>query len=105
MRTSLPSLLLFRAVPEEVGPVLSAEYVHLIRYEPGDTATVLAAFGQREGVLQPGTRVKLEGKNATTLAFETGRSARIDDYGNSSGRSPTAPASAGCGRRSPRRSC
>jgi hypothetical protein len=27
----------------------------------------------------------LEGKNATTLAFETGRSARIDDYGDSSG--------------------
>jgi GAF domain-containing protein len=29
--------------------------------------------------------LKLGGKNATTLVFETGRSARIDDYGDASG--------------------
>jgi hypothetical protein len=63
----VPARDLFRAVTEEVGRVLSADYVHLIRYEPDDTATALAAFGTG-GTLPAGTRLKLGGKNATTLA-------------------------------------
>ena|GEM_PF-1392635 len=81
----VPQEEVFAAVTEEVGRLLSAEYVHLIRYEPDDMATALAAFGQTEGTLPPGTRLKLGGNNATTLVFETHRSARIDDYGDASG--------------------
>ena len=81
----VPPEQLFTAVTEEVGRLLSAEYAHLIRYEPDDAATVLAAFGRTEGALPPGTRLKLGGRNATTLVFETGRSARIDGYVGASG--------------------
>ena len=80
----VPAGELFRAVTGEVGRLLSAPYVHLIRYEPDDTATALAAFGTGR-ILPAGTRLNLGGKNATTLVFETGRSARIDDYGDASG--------------------
>jgi GAF domain-containing protein len=80
-----PPKEIFAAVTEEVGRVLSAEYVHLIRYEPDDTATALVAFGRPEAIWPAGTRLKLGGKNVTTLVFETGRSARIDDYGDASG--------------------
>jgi GAF domain-containing protein len=75
----------FSAVTEEVGRVLSADAAHLLRYEPEDTATVLASFGRSAATLPAGTRLKLGGKNATTLVFETGRSARIDDHDHASG--------------------
>lgn len=80
-----PATELFRAVAEEVRRVLSVEEVHLIRYEPGDSATVLASSGRTDDVLPAGTRIKLGGNNATTVVFETGRSARIDDYKDASG--------------------
>ncbi len=81
----VPAGKLFEAVTEEVGRVFSAEYAHLIRYALDDTANVLAAYGRTEGMLPAGTRLKLGGKNVTTLVFETGRSARIDDYADASG--------------------
>jgi GAF domain-containing protein len=80
----IPAGQLFAAVTEEVGRVLSAKYVHLIRYEPDDTGTALAAFGGT-GILQVGSSLQLGGNNVTTLVFETGRSARIDDYHDASG--------------------
>ncbi len=81
----VPAGEVFRAVTEEVGRLLPAEYAHLIRYEPGDTATALAPFGRTDHILPAGSRLKLGGKNVTTLVFETGRSARIDDYDDASG--------------------
>jgi signal transduction histidine kinase len=81
----VPAGELFRAVTGEVGRLLSVESAHLIRYEPDDMATALAAFGRTDGTLPAGTRLKLGGKNVTTLVSETGRSARIDDYGDASG--------------------
>jgi hypothetical protein len=41
----VPAEELFKAVTEEVGRVLSIEFVHLLRYEPDGMATALAAFG------------------------------------------------------------
>jgi signal transduction histidine kinase len=81
----VPAGEVFRGVTEEVGRLLPAEYVHLIRYEPDDTATALARFGRTEHILPAGSRLKLGGRNITTLVFESGRSARIDDYGDASG--------------------
>ncbi len=81
----LPAEELFRAVTEEVGRLLSADYAHLIRYEPDDTATALAPYGRTDRILPAGKRLKLGGKNVTTLVFETGRSARLDGYADASG--------------------
>jgi signal transduction histidine kinase len=81
----VPAGELFRAVTEEVRRVLSTEYAHLIRYGTDDMATVLAAFGRTDDILPAGTQLELGGSNATTLVFETGRSARIDNYGETSG--------------------
>ena len=80
-----PAGEVFGAVTEEVGRLLSAESAHLIRYEPDDTATALAAFGLTDRILPAGARLQLGGRNVTTLVFETGRSSRIDDYGDASG--------------------
>lgn len=95
-RTRVPAGELFRAVTEEVGRLLSAESAHLIRYEPDDTATALVAFGRTDGTLLAGTRSKVGGKNVTTLVFETGRSARIDDYGDASGPFAVGARERGC---------
>ena len=84
------------AVTEEVGRLLSVEYVHLCRYERDGTATSLAAFGRPDQILPAGTRWKLGGKNVTTLVFETGRSARIDDYGDASGPFAVGARERGC---------
>jgi GAF domain-containing protein len=75
----------FAAVTEEVGRLLSAEHVGLGRYEPDGGFTVVAWRGT--GALFPpvGSRQMLGGNNVTTLVFETGRPARIDDYGAASG--------------------
>jgi signal transduction histidine kinase len=72
----------FAAFPEEVGRLLSVDYVHMGRYEPDDTYTVVASWGKPG----PGvSRTTLGGKNLETIVFETGRSARIESYDDASG--------------------
>ena len=73
----------FAAVLEEVGRLLSVEYVHMGRYEPDDTLTVVASWGNARPV--PWRRTTLGGKNLGTIVFETGRPARIDSYADASG--------------------
>src|SRR4051794_10151462 len=72
----------FAAVLEEVGRLLSVDYVHMGRYEPDDTLAVVASWGDA-GPDVGGTT--LGGKNLGTIVFETGRSARIDSYADASG--------------------
>jgi len=91
----------FAAVTEEVGRVLSADINVLARYDPDDTETVLGIWS-RTGADPPtpvGTRFKLGGRNVSTLVFQTGRPARIDDYADSTGRSGTTPVRSVSGRR------
>jgi signal transduction histidine kinase len=72
----------FAAFPEEVGRLLSVDYVHMGRYEPDDTYTVVASWGKPG----PGvSRTTLGGKNLETFVFETGRSAWIESYDDASG--------------------
>jgi GAF domain-containing protein len=73
----------FAAVLEEVGRLLCVEYVHMGRYEPDDTLAVVASWGNAGAAV---SRTMLGGKNLGTIVFETGRSARIDGYGDASGR-------------------
>jgi GAF domain-containing protein len=88
----------FAAVTEEVGRLLSADYAHVGRYEHDGAVTFLAASGQTDRALPAGTRLKLGGKNVSTLVFETCHPARVDSYADASG--PSAAAALERGARS-----
>jgi signal transduction histidine kinase len=72
----------FAAVAEEAGRLFLVDVANMCRYEPDGTATIVASVGERFAV---GSRVKLTGNNGTTLVYQTGRAARIDDYAGASG--------------------
>jgi signal transduction histidine kinase len=72
----------FAVVAEEVGRLLGTVQTNMLRYDPDDVATIVAAHGKvgDAAAVAVGDRYKLGGRNATTLVFETGRPARIDAY-------------------------
>jgi signal transduction histidine kinase len=72
----------FAAVAEVVGRLFLVDVANMCRYEADGTFTIVASSGNRFPVAAQWT---LGGKNVTTLVFETGRSARIDSYADSSG--------------------
>ena len=76
----------FATVTAEAGRVLAADITVLNRYDPDGTQTVLGVWS-RTGTLPVtvGTRTRLDGRNVSTLVFDTGRPARIDDYTDSTG--------------------
>ena len=84
----------FAAVLEEVGRLLSVEYVHMGRYEPDDTLAVVASWGDAGPAV---ARAMLGGKNLGTIVFETGRSARIDSCADASGPTGVAARETGVG--------
>ena len=71
----------FAAVTAEAAQQLPADHANLLRYEPGDAVTFVAA---RDAPIV-GTRARLGGRNIATLVFETGQPARLDDYADASG--------------------
>jgi signal transduction histidine kinase len=76
---------IFAAVTEEACRVLESEAVGLLRFEPDETATLLA---QSETPWDPpplGTRFTLDGENVVAQVFRTGRGARVDDWTGSTG--------------------
>jgi signal transduction histidine kinase len=75
----------FEAVAEEVGRLLRVNHTRLFRYEADCTATVVAAWGDRDLAASVGTRWAIEGENVTGLVFRTERPARIDDYTKATG--------------------
>ena len=75
----------FAAVTEEAGRLLGAEYTAMARYDPDHARTVVASWSSAGAAFPVGTRAKLGGRNLATLVFQTGRAARIDDYGTASG--------------------
>jgi PAS domain S-box-containing protein len=77
---------LFTAVVEEVERVLPGAYAGLSRYAPDGTMTMVAISESLADSFPVGSRWPLGGKNVSTMVFETGRSARIDSYGDASGR-------------------
>jgi signal transduction histidine kinase len=77
---------LFAAVVEEVGSVFAIANVGLARYEADGTMTTVAISERLADSFPVGGRWPLGGKNVSTVVFETGRSARIDTYGDASGR-------------------
>src|SRR5215472_5085455 len=76
----------FAAVTEEAGRLLGADYGSMARCDPDATRTVVANWSRTGAVVFPvGTRTRLGGRNVSTLVFQTGRPARIDDYADTSG--------------------
>jgi signal transduction histidine kinase len=72
----------FAAVTDEAGRLFLVDGANLYRFEPDDTATIVASAKGRFAV---GSRLKLEGKNSTTLVYQTGRAARVESYDDTSG--------------------
>jgi signal transduction histidine kinase len=76
----------FAAVTGEAGRLLHADYGSMHRYGSDATMTVVANWSSTGAVAFPvGTRVDLGGRNVSTLVFQTGRTARIDDCFGGSG--------------------
>jgi signal transduction histidine kinase len=70
----------FAAVLEEVGRLLPVDMASLCRYESDGALTWVANWGKAREHFPAGSRRMLGGKNLGTIVFETGRSARIDNY-------------------------
>ena len=69
------------------------------RYDPDGAITTVAAWTSTGGAapVPVGTRTSLGGRNVTSLVFQTGRPARMDDYADASG--PIGDVSLDCGVR------
>jgi signal transduction histidine kinase len=79
-----PQVQLFASVTEEVGWLLQAGLTMMGRYEADGTVTIIAGW-RGDGIPVPvGTRRPLGGDNLTTIVWETGASARMDRYTESS---------------------
>jgi signal transduction histidine kinase len=86
---------LFAAVAKEVGQLLAVASATVGRYEPDGTVTSVAAWGTAAVGFPVGSRWVPEVKGLTTIVFETGRPARIDDYAVTSGSLGVAAREAG----------
>jgi signal transduction histidine kinase len=76
----------FAAVVEELRQVFPATSVGLARYEADGTMTTVGISDELADSFPIGSRWPLGGKNVSTMVAETGRSGRIDSYGDASGR-------------------
>jgi signal transduction histidine kinase len=74
----------FAAVIEEVGRLFSVDLASLCRYDPDGALTWVAAWGMAVEHFPVGTRRPLGGNNLATIVFDTGHSARVDHYAESS---------------------
>jgi signal transduction histidine kinase len=77
----------FAAVAEETGRVLGADFTGINRYDTEGTTTIVGMWTStctRPNVAV-GDRLELGGRNVTTLVYQTGQPARIDDYDEGSG--------------------
>jgi signal transduction histidine kinase len=75
----------FAAVTLEVGQLLAVTSASMGRYDPDGMFTTVAAWAAGSVAFPVGRRWLPEGKNVTTLVFESGRPARVDDFGDASG--------------------
>jgi signal transduction histidine kinase len=73
----------FAAVLDEVGRLFRVELASICRYEGDGTVSWVANWGRAAEHFPVGSRRVLGGRNLGTLVFETGRSARMDNYADS----------------------
>ena len=85
----------FAAVTGEVHRLLNPDFTTMCRFNPDKTLTIVGvqvSAGTPFSVTV-GHRGTLGGRNPTTLVFQTGRPARIDDLGEDAAGPPLSPAS------------
>ena len=80
-----PTEEVLAAVTEETGRLLGANHALTTQYNPDYSRTLVSTWSSTGTPLREGSRRPLGGRNVHTLVFETGRAARIDDYGTASG--------------------
>jgi signal transduction histidine kinase len=73
-----PPGAVFDAVIAEVGQLLGAEQIALLRFERAHEGTIVALRGHEEAVRLIGERISLEGDSVTARVQRTARSARMD---------------------------
>jgi GAF domain-containing protein len=76
---------IFGAVTEEACRVLASEAVGLLRFNPDETATLLAQSDTPWDPVPLGTRFTLDGENVIVQVFRTAQTARVDDWSDSTG--------------------
>jgi signal transduction histidine kinase len=74
----------FEAVLDELGRLLRVDLASICRYEGDRAITWVANWGRAHEHFPVGSQRTLGGKNLGTIVLETGRSARIDNYANTS---------------------
>ncbi|MCW3042338.1 MAG: histidine kinase, partial [Actinobacteria bacterium] len=82
-RGTLPEEV-FATVLDEVGQLLRVDMASICRYESDRTLSWVASWGKALEHFPAGTRRMLGGENLGTIVLETGSSARIDNYADSS---------------------
>ncbi len=81
-----PPDAVFDAVAAEMGTLLVADGITLIRYKPGDELTVLAHRGPAEQQLPAGTRLRHDGVSVSATVRRTRRPARMASYADTGGK-------------------
>ncbi|MEA2429784.1 MAG: hypothetical protein QOF65_437 [Thermoleophilaceae bacterium] len=80
-----PQAEIFTGIAQEIGQLLGAEEIRMLRYDEDRSALVVASWGEAEDVTPLGSRVELGGENAATRVYRTRQPVRIDDYDRASG--------------------
>src|SRR5262249_20738064 len=76
---------IFGAVTDEGCRVMGSEAVGLLRFDPDETATLVAQSDPPWDPPPLGTRFTLDGENVVTQVVRTGQVARVDDWTDSTG--------------------
>ena len=76
-----PPQAVFAAVTEEAGRLLRADVTVLCRYGSDGYVARVGLWSKDPGPVPHGNRIRLGGQTVSTLVFETGRAARIDNFG------------------------
>ena len=98
MAAGAPTDELFAAVCEEAGQLLHADQTTMNQYESDDTVTCVAGWSRSGDAVPLGTRLRLGGKNLTTIVARSHRPTRMNSYSDASG--AIAEAVSGSGFRS-----
>jgi signal transduction histidine kinase len=75
----------FATVAEELGKLMRVAGAKMLRYEPDETATFVASWGELEAGIPVGTRLSFKGNSVSAQIFATRRAARVEDYVNAKG--------------------
>lgn len=82
----VPPNEVFAAVAVELAAVHGVQNASVWRYEPGRSASLLAAWDERSAVKMPvGQHFSLDGDNVAAAVLSTGRPARIDNHDDAAG--------------------